>query len=149
MSPARSDVSSVGDGPASADDFGAEAHAASVSAPAPAPAPAVEASSTTERKVITVPEVEARPTSEPLHSPSSAASEPAHAASFAATREPQSPQHAPFDFSQVYAGAHVPRHAASTEAASEPSQEQGTEPLPATVLSSAAARARRRARNLR
>lgn len=149
IAPARSDVSSVGDGPASADDFGAEAHAASVSAPAPAPAPAVEASSTTERKVITVPEVEARPTSEPLHSPSSAASEPAHAASFAATREPQSPQHAPFDFSQVYAGAHVPRHAASTEAASEPSQEQGTEPLPATVLSSAAARARRRARNLR
>lgn len=149
VAPARSDVSSVGDGPASADDFGAEAHAASVSAPAPAPAPAVEASSTTERKVITVPEVEARPTSEPLHSPSSAASEPAHAASFAATREPQSPQHAPFDFSQVYAGAHVPRHAASTEAASEPSQEQGTEPLPATVLSSAAARARRRARNLR
>lgn len=149
VAPARSDVSSVGDCPASADDFGAEAHAASVSAPAPAPAPAVEASSTTERKVITVPEVEARPTSEPLHSPSSAASEPAHAASFAATREPQSPQHAPFDFSQVYAGAHVPRHAASTEAASEPSQEQGTEPLPATVLSSAAARARRRARNLR
>ena len=147
VAPARSDVSSVGDGPASADDFGAEAHAASVSAPAPASA--VEASSTTERKVITVPEVEARPTSEPLHSPSSAASEPAHAASFAATRESQSPQHAPFDFSQVYAGAHAPRHAASTEAASEPSQEQGTEPLPATVLSSAAARARRRARNLR
>lgn len=149
VAPARSDVSSVGDGPASADDFGAEAHAASVSAPAPAPAPAVEASSTTERKVITVPEVEARPTSEPLHSLSSAASEPAHAASFAATREPQSPQHAPFDFSQVYAGAHAPRHAASTEATSEPPQEQGTEPLPATVLSSAAARARRRARNLR
>ena len=143
--PSASDVSSVGTARASADDFGAEAHAASVSAPAPAPAPAVEASSTTERKVITVPEVEARPTSEPLHLPSSAASEPAHAASFAATREPQSPQHAPFDFSQVYAGAHAPRHAASTEAASEPSQEQGTEPLSATVLSSAAARARRRA----
>ena len=148
VAPARSDGSSVGDGSASADDFGAEAHAASVSAPAPAPA--VEASSVKERKIITVPEVEAQPTSEPLHSPSSAASEPAHAASFAATREPQSPQRAAFDFSQVYAGAHVPRHAASTEVTPEPSQEQGTEPLPsATVLSAAAARARRRARNLR
>lgn len=148
VAPARSDGSSVGDGSASADDFGAEAHAASVSAPAPAPA--VEASSVKERKIITVPEVEAQPTSEPLHSPSSAASEPAHAASFAATREPQSPQRAAFDFSQVYAGAHAPRHAASTEVTPEPSQEQGTEPLPsATVLSAAAARARRRARNLR
>ena len=151
VAPARSDVSSVGDGPASADDFGAEAHAASVSAPAPAPAPApaVEVPPITERKTITVPEVKAQPTSEPLHSSSPAASESVQGSSFVASNEPQSAQHAPFDFSQVYAGAHAPRHAASTEATSEPPQEQGTEPLPATVLSSAAARARRRARNLR
>lgn len=143
IAPTDSAVSSSTSGPVLADRRGADAHVASGAASA------VEVPPITERKTITVPEVKAQPTSEPLHSSSPAASESVQGSSFVASNEPQSAQHAPFDFSQVYAGAHAPRHAASTEATSEPPQEQGTEPLPATVLSSAAARARRRARNLR
>lgn len=143
VAPANSAASSSTNGSVLANGPGADAHVASDAAPA------VEVPSIAERKTITVPEVKAQPTSEPLHSSSPAASESAQGSSFVAANEPQSAQRAPFDFSQVYAGAHAPRHAASTEATSEPPQEQGTEPLPATVLSSAAARARRRARNLR
>lgn len=143
VAPADSAVSSSTNGSVLTDVLDADAHVAS------GVALAGEVPPITERKTITVPEVKAQPTSEPLHSSSPAASESAQGSSFVAANEPQSAQRAPFDFSQVYAGAHTPRHAASTEAASEPSQEQGTEPLPATVLSSAAARARRRARNLR
>lgn len=143
VAPTDSAVSSSTNGSFLVDVLDADAHVASGAAPA------VEVPPITERKTITVPEVKAQPTSEPLHSSSPAASESAQGSSFVAANEPQSAQRAPFDFSQVYAGAHAPRHAASTEAASELSQEQGTEPLPATVLSSAAARARRRARNLR
>lgn len=143
VAPADSAVSSSTNGSVLTDVLDADAHVASDAASA------VEVPPITERKTITVPEVKAQPTSELLHSSSPAASESAQGSSFVASNEPQSAQRAPFDFSQVYAGAHAPRHAASTKAASEPSQEQGTEPLPATVLSSAAARARRRARNLR
>lgn len=143
VAPADSAVSSSMNGSVLTDVLDANAHVASDAASA------VEVPPITERKTITVPEVKAQPTSEPLHSSSPAASESVQGSSFVASNEPQSAQHAPFDFSQVYAGAHAPRHAASTEATSEPPQEQGTEPLPATVLSSAAARARRRARNLR
>lgn len=143
VAPADSAASSSTNGSVLADVLDADAHVAS------GVAPAAEVPPITERKTIIVPEVKAQPTSEPLHSSSPAAAESAQGSSFVASNEPQSAQHAPFDFSQVYAGAHAPRHAASTEAAAELSQEQGTEPLPATVLSSAAARARRRARNLR
>lgn len=143
VAPTDSAASSSTNGSVLADRRGADAHVASGAASA------VEVPPITERKTITVPEVKAQPISEPLHSSSPAASESVQGSSFVASNEPQSAQRAPFDFSQVYAGAHAPQHAASTEVASEPSQEQGTEPLPATVLSSAAARARRRARNLR
>lgn len=158
IAPADSAVSSSTDAPAPEDGPGVGAHAASVAAPSAethafsGATPAVEASSVTERKTITVPEVEAQPISEPLHSSAPATPEPvdpAHVSPFAATHASQSTQRASFDFSQVYAGAHAARHADSAEtASSESSQEQGTEPLPATVLSSATARARRRARNL-
>lgn len=88
--------------------------------------------------------------------------------SSASAEVPESSEAAKFDFSQVYAGARASserraRHAAAvsgdSEAAVQDPQsegkhskkqpEQNTEPLPsATVLSAAAARARRRARNL-
>ena len=146
--PADPGAPSSTDGPALVDDLDVGAHAGIHAASGVAPA--VEASPITERKMITVPEVEAQKPSEPLHIPSSTVSEPAFGSSFAASPEPQSAERVPFDFSQVYAGAHAARQATSAEAASSESvQDQGTEPLPATVLSSAAARARRRARNLR
>lgn len=143
VAPADSAVSSSTNGSVLVDGPDAEVRVASGASPV------VEVPSIAERKTITVPEVKTQPTSEPLHSSSPAAAESAQSSSFVAANEPQSAQRAPFDFSQVYAGAHAPRHAASTKVALESSQEQGTEPLPATVLSSAAARARRRARNLR
>lgn len=88
--------------------------------------------------------------------------------SSASTEPSESSEAAKFDFSQVYAGARASserraRHAAAVNGTSEAEvqdpqsegkhskkqPEQNTEPLPsATVLSAAAARARRRARNL-